>query len=114
ALAEEVELGVIFVRQQYRGAQIGRITLVGTKMSLADVETSLTERLHVPAKALGVKDLSPAALAALGAVLDARSTRPLTLGGATIRRKEARARTILESIAMAAVILVAVLGSWVV
>ena len=113
ALAEEVELGVMFVRQQFRGAEIGRITLVGTKVSLADVEASLTERLHVPAKQLAVKDLSPAALAALGAVLDARSARPLSLGGTSRRRREARAMSALESAAVAAVLLVALLGAWV-
>lgn len=114
ALAEEVELGVMFVRQQFRGAQIGRITLVGTRVSLSDVQTSLAERLHVPAKQLAVKDLSPAALAALGAVLDARSPRPLALGGATLRRREERARTVLETVALAAVVLVGLLAGWVI
>lgn len=114
ALVEEVELGIMFVRQQFRGAQIGRITLVGTKVSLADVEMALTERLHVPTKPLAVKDLSPAALAAFGAVLDARSVRPLSLGGVTLRRREERVLSILEAAAFAAVLIVSLLGAWVV
>ena len=113
ALAEEVELGVMFVRQQFRGAAIERVTLVGSKVSLVDAEETLAGRLHVPAGRLDVKDLSPAALAALGAVLDARSVRPLSLGGWTRTRAQALARTTLEAVAAAAVLIVALLGAWV-
>ena len=112
ALAEEVELGVMFVRQQFRTTQIDRITLVGSKVSLSDAETALTERLHVPAKRLSVRDLSPAALTALGAVLDAQATAPLSLGGATLGTRELRAQSTLTSISFAALVLVALLGAW--
>jgi len=113
ALAEEVELGAMFVRQQFRGSPIDRVTLIGSKVSLADAEETLAGRLHVPAGRLDVKDLSPAALAALGAVLDARSLRPLTLGGRTRTRAQDRAKTALESVAIALVLIVALLGAWV-
>ena len=114
ALAEEVELGIMFVGQQFRGAHVDRVSLLGSKVSLADVETSLTERLHIPAGQVGPRDLSPAAIAALGAVLDARSRHPLALGGETRRRRDTRVRTAVERASMAAVAVVAILAGWVV
>lgn len=112
ALAEELELGAMFVRQQFRGAQLDRIALVGTKESLSDVETVLTEKLHLPAKQLGVRGLSPAAFAALGAVLDEQSARPLSLGGDSRRRAAARAVSALHTASLAAVFVLALLGVW--
>ena len=81
ALAEELELGAMFVRQQFRGANLDRIALVGRKEGLADVEAVLADKIHLPAKQLGAGDLSPVAFAALGSLLDAQSPKPLSLGG---------------------------------
>jgi len=113
ALAEEVELGVMFVRQQFRGAHIDQVSLVGSKMSLADADEALAGRLHVPTQHVGSKDLSPAALAALGAVLDAQSPRPLALAGLTRRKREQRALSRLETASLAAVGVVGTLALWV-
>lgn len=112
ALAEEVELGAMFVRQQFHGAQIERVVVVGSNASLTDAESVLTERVHVPAQRLGVLDLSPAALAALGALLDAQSPSPLALGGTSRKRSEARARSTLETMSLAAVVLLVLVGAW--
>jgi hypothetical protein len=112
ALAEEVELGMMFVRQQFRGAEIERVALVGSKDSLANAESALFERLHVPVAYLGVRDLSPAAFAALGAILDAQSPKPLSLGGTTRESARARAMTTLESVSIAALLILALLGAW--
>jgi hypothetical protein len=112
ALAEEVELGMMFVRQQFHGAEIERVALVGSKESLADAESALSGRLHVPVAHLGVRDLRPAAFAALGAILDAQSPEPLSLGGASRESADARALTPLESISVAALLLLALLGAW--
>jgi hypothetical protein len=112
ALAEEVELGMMFVRQQFRGAEIERVILVGSKESLADAESALAGKLHVPVAHLGVPDLSSAAFAALGAVLDAQADRPLSLGGVSRKSADARALTTLESISIAAVLILALLGAW--
>jgi hypothetical protein len=112
ALAEEVELGMMFVRQQFRGAEIERVALVGSKESLVDAESALSERLHVSVSYLGVRDLSPAAFAALGAILDAQSPKPLSLGGATREAAIARAMTTLESVSIAALLILALLGAW--
>jgi hypothetical protein len=112
ALAEEVELGMMFVRQQFRGAQIERITLVGSKDTLGDAESTLSERLHVPVTQLGEYDLSPPAFAALGAVLDAQAQTPLSLGGDTRKAADARPLSTLESISIAAVLVLVLLGAW--
>ena len=112
AIAEEVELGVMFVRQQFRGAQIERVALVGSKDSVAAAEFSLSERLHVPVSRLGVDDLSTASFAALGAILDAQSPNPLSLGGSTRRSVAAGPLSTLQSISIAAVLLLALLGAW--
>lgn len=112
ALAEEVELGAMFVRQQFHGAQIERLVIVGSNESLSDAESVIAERVHVPAERLAVQDLSPAALAALGALLDAQSPRPLALGGKSRRRSEARARTPLETLSLASLVLLGLVGAW--
>lgn len=112
ALAEEVELGAMFVRQQFQGAQIERIVVVGSNESLADAEAVLAERVHVPAQRLGIQDLRPAALVALGALLDAQSPTPLALGGTSRKRSEARARSTLETLSRAAVVLLILIGAW--
>ena len=114
ALAEEIELGAMFVRQQFRGAQVERVTIVGCNDALVGAESTLSERVHVPATRLGggIGNLSPASLAALGGILDARSPKPLALGGSSRKRAEARARSALEGVSVAAVILVVLLGAW--
>lgn len=112
ALAEEIELGVMFVRQQFHGAEIERVALVGTKDSPVAEESVLTERLHVPVTHLGIRDLSPAAFAALGGVLDHQSARPLSLGGTSRERTPGRARSPLEQVSIAALFVLALLGTW--
>jgi len=112
AIAEEVELGVIFVRQQFRGAQIERVALVGSKESSADAASALSERLHIPVVSLGVEDLSTASFAALGAILDAKAARPLSLGGATRKSGATGPLSMLQSISIAAVLLLVLLGAW--
>ena len=112
ALAEELELGSMFVRQQFRGAQLDRIALVGSKPNLADVERVLTERLNIPAKPLGVPDLSPGAFAALGSILDNQSPRPLSLGGESRARAAATAASLLRTASIAAVVAMIAVGTW--
>jgi hypothetical protein len=112
ALSEEVQLGVMFVRQQFRGAQISRISLVGTRTSLFGAETVLTERLGIPVAPFAAPDLAPPAFAALGAVIDARSAKPLSLAGSSRGRSVKRAHTAVENASYAAVALVLVVAGW--
>lgn len=110
ALAEEAHLGVLLVRQQFRGAQIDHLSIAGTKHSLRDADEVFAEKLGIPVGRLGVRDLAPAGFAALGAVLDARAATPLSLGGATRARPRVRASASMEHASYAAVAAVLVLA----
>jgi len=111
ALGEEIELGVMFVRQQFRGASIDRLMLVGNEAG-AEAESHLTDRFRIPTTRLSSQDLSAGALVALGAVLDAQSARPLALGGSVRRRVREKTTAALSTAATAAVILLVVIAGW--
>ena len=112
AMAEEAELGATFLRQQFRGAQVERALIAGPPHQWADTESLLTQRLEVPVQRLDVDGLSAQSLAALGAVLDARSPAPLSLGGVVRDRKANAARATLRQTAVAAVVATVVVGAW--
>lgn len=88
ALAEEAELGAVFVRQQFRGAQISRAVIAASPESYADLEAALGARLGVVVSRLPVGELGAEEFAAFGALLDADAARPISLGGGTERRAE--------------------------
>lgn len=112
ALAEELELAATFVRQQFRGTHVDRVVLLGSRPSLRDLKTTVAERLGVPSKQLEEETLPPAALVALGAVLDGRSPRPLSLGGASRQAAGSPSLSRLETISVAAVFVMALAGFW--
>lgn len=112
ALAEELDLGAMFVRQQFRGAQLDRIALVGTSDALSDAASAFNEKLRLPANQLGVPGLSPAGFAALGAILDQQSQRPLSLGGDSRGRTAVRTANALQTVAIAAVFVLALVSAW--
>jgi hypothetical protein len=102
AMAEETELGATYVRQQFRGAQVERAVIVGPAMLWPDTQSMLIDRLGIPVERLDVDGLSAAAIAALGAVLDARSPAPLSLGGTVAHRKEREKQAVVRNTALAA------------
>ena len=112
ALGEELELGSMFVRQQFRGAELNRIAVVGSSQALADAPGVLSERLRLPAGQLGARELSPGAFAALGALLDQQSARPLSLGGESRARSIRGAASALQTASMAAVLALVAVGAW--
>lgn len=112
ALAEEAELGAIFVRQQFRGARVDRATVVGRADALDDAESTLGARLGVPVRRLALRDLSSAAHVALGAVLDCHSETPLSLGGASRNREQQRKAGALRSASLAAGMAALLIGTW--
>lgn len=112
AMAEEAELGATYVRQQYRGAQVERAVIVGPAMLWPDTQSLLIDRLGIPVERLDIDGLSAPSLAALGAVLDARSAAPLSLGGSVAHRKEREAQATLRNTALAAVAAVVVVAAW--
>ena len=108
AVAEEVELGAMFVRQQFRGAQLDRVIIAAPPETLIGAETTLADRLGYPATRLKVQTLSAGALMAMGGVLDSRSPAPLSLAAAAIRRSPAG---LLAPASYAAVVLALAVGS---
>jgi hypothetical protein len=114
ALAEEVDLAAMFVRQQFRGAHIDRVVLIGTRPSLSELKGAAGERLRIPVKQIEAETLTPVAFVALGAVLDASAADPQSLGGAT------RARSMspvlsgggLETVSLVAVFLMTLVAFW--
>jgi len=112
ALAEEVELGVTMLRQQFRGVEIDRVTVVGAVDAVDDAEQALAGRLGVPVKRFALRDLSAAAHAALGAALDADSDTPLSLGGSTRRRTAWPAARTLRAIGLVAALVAVLAAIW--
>lgn len=112
AMAEEAELGATYVRQQFRGAQLERAVIAGPSMLWPDTESLLIERVGIPVERLDLNGLSAASLAALGAVLDARSAAPLSLGGRVANRRERQAQATARQTSYAAVAAAIVVGAW--
>lgn len=112
ALAEEVDLAATFVRQQFRGASIDRVALIGARPSLTELKTTIGERLRIPAKQIEAETLTPVGFVALGAVLDARSADPQSLGGATRAKAKSPALSRLETVSRVAVFVLALVGVW--
>ena len=94
AMAEETELGAVFVRQQFRGAQVTSVVFAAPPGEYIEAEAVFMERLRIPTKRAATQDLSPGGLMALGGVLDARSAKPLGLGTAQARRVGGAAATV--------------------
>lgn len=111
ALAEEAELGAVFVRQQFRGAQVSRAAVATAGGGHGELESALGARLGVVVSRLPIGDLSGDAITAFGATLDAEQTRPVSLGGKTERRAEESAPG-LRLAAAVVLFLAALAGAW--
>jgi hypothetical protein len=110
AMAEEVELGAMFVRQQFRGAQLGHVTIAASPQVFADAQGAFTDRLGIPVSRLAVRELDASGLVALGAILDSSSAIPLSFAGKTRERGAAAAKSALRMASMVAVFAAAAIG----
>jgi len=112
ALADEAELGALFVRQQFRGAQIAQASVVASDDSYSDVEAALGVRLMVPIARVPLPGLSAGAVAAFGAVLDARSPHAIALAGRTLQKASGRGTSTLQLATSAILLVAAIVGVW--
>jgi hypothetical protein len=112
ALAEELELGVVFLRQQFRGAEISRVALLARRDQYANAESVISARIGVPAARLAIAELDAPGATALGAVLDSRAARPLSVGGQSLTRQGDDAAQLLRLVATAALVLAFAVGAW--
>jgi len=112
AMAEELELGAMFIRQQFRGATIERVALAAAADVLPGAEEALAIKAGAPVSRWEVQGLGPAELAALAAVMDSRSPRPLALGGTVGARHAEPGGAGLRTASMVAVAAAVVVGAW--
>lgn len=112
ALADEAELGTVFVRQQFRGAQVTRATVIASNESYPELESALGARLEVPINRLPLTGLSPGGVAAFGAVLDARARHPVALAGRTVQRGSGRSAAPMQFTTLATLVVAAIAGVW--
>lgn len=112
SLAEELELGAMFVRQQFRGAQVERVTVAAPASVIPDADEAIAHKMGVPTSRLDVHGLGTAELAALGAVLDSRAAQPLSLGGSVGATRRTAARGALQTAAVLAVAATFLVGGW--
>jgi Tfp pilus assembly PilM family ATPase len=78
-ILDQVERGAVYFRQQFRGATATRMLLAAPADEFASLAAALEERLHVRVSPLFSSDVSPDAVIAMGAVLEARRQSPLDL-----------------------------------
>jgi len=112
AVAEEAELGAVFVRQQFRGAQVSDAHVIASDDAYPELESVLAARLDVPVSSLPVAGLPPGAIAAFGAVLDARSLHPVSLGGRTLDVRSGQAGSPLQLIGISTLLAATLVGVW--
>lgn len=112
AMAEEAELGATYVRQQFRGTEIDRAVILGPADQWTETEAQLSQRLGLRVERLDLSGLPVPALAALGAVIDARSPAPLSLGGRVANRRRDQARAVRRQTSLAAVAAAAIVSGW--
>lgn len=112
ALAEEAELGTVFVRQQFRGAQVTHASVIASNESYPELESAFAARLDVPIARLPLTGVSPGGVAAFGAVLDARSRHSVALGGRTAEQRSGQSAPTLHLTAIATLVVAALVGFW--
>lgn len=112
ALAEELELGAMFVRQQFRGAQVEHVTLAAPPSFLPDADDAIARKMSAKVSRLDIQGIGSAELAALGAILDCRSARPLSLGGSAGAGAKERAGDALRTASWIAVAVAVLVGGW--
>ncbi|HEX7939075.1 MAG TPA: hypothetical protein VF483_08775 [Gemmatimonadaceae bacterium] len=112
AVSEEAELGMVFVRQQFRGAQVGQASVIASNEAYPELESVLGARLDVAITRLPLAGLSPGGVAAFGAVLDARSRHPVSVGGRAMDRRAMRSGSPLQLLAYGALATAVIVGIW--
>lgn len=112
AMAEELELGAMFVRQQFRGAQVEHVLLAAPPSVLPEADEAITHKMSAPVRRLDIQGLGPGELAALGAILDSRAAHPLSLGGTAGATRKDSARDALRTAAIVTALATVLVGGW--
>ena len=113
AVAEQVERGTIFLRQQFRGAAVSHLYLADeTPVGVAEAGEPSSTAVRLPVTPFGPASEPPGALAALGAALDAAGVEPLNLLPAELRPPTDAYRSRRRTAVASACLLLAASGWW--
>lgn len=111
AVAEQIERGSLFIRQQFRGATIQRILLSADPEMSGVLVPELTSRLGATVERFSPYGDSPGSLAALGAALDAISDQPFNLLPADLRPRSPTAAWV-RALAVATAVVLVMASAW--
>lgn len=108
---EQLERGNLYLRQQFRGAQISRLLLAAEPAEYGPLSRAVEEEMGLVVERFGAQIGSSGAIAAIGAVLDAQAGDGLNLFPAGETRRKTTERT-TRKIAIAAAALLVLIGWW--
>lgn len=108
---EQLERGNLYLRQQFRGAQISRLLLAAEPGEFGPLSRAVEEGMGLVVERFAPQIGSSAAIAAMGAVLDAQDGNGLNLFPLGETRKKNAERT-TRRIAMISAALLAVIAWW--
>lgn len=108
---EQLERGNLYLRQQFRGAQISRLLLAAEAPEFGPLSRAIEDEMGLVVERFGPQIGSSSAIAAMGAVLDAQDGKGLNLFPAGETRKKTAERT-TRRIAVMGAILIAAMAWW--
>lgn len=108
---EQLQRGNLYLRQQFRGAQISRLLLAAEAAEYGPLSRAVEEEMGLVVERFGAQIGTSGAIAAIGSVLDAEGGDGLNLFPASETRKKSAERT-TRQITMAAAALIAVIAWW--
>ncbi len=108
---EQLERGNLYLRQQFRGAQISRLLLAAEAAEYGPLSRAVEEAMGLVVERFGAQIGSSGAIAAIGAVLDAQSGNGLNLFPLGETRKKSAQRT-TRRLALASIALLAAIAWW--
>lgn len=108
---EQLERGNLYLRQQFRGAQISRLMLAAEALEYGPLSRAVEDAMGLIVERFGPQIGSSGAIAAMGAVLDAQAGDGLNLFPVHESRKKSAERT-TRRIVVAGAVLLGVVAWW--
>jgi hypothetical protein len=110
-LAEHLDRGNLYLRQQFRGVELGRLLIAAAPGQESELIEMLRARLGYPVAKFSGPDAPTAALVSMGAVLDAEAERGLNLSpfaeSAEVRSERSnRQKAVLTAAAVSAIAII--------
>lgn len=110
-LIEQLERGNLYLRQQFRGAQISRLLLAAEPEEYGPLSRAVEERMGLIVERFGTQIGSSSAIAAMGAVLDSEDGSGLNLSPLGVTKKKTVEKT-TRRIAIASCVMLAAIAWW--